>query len=155
MQCPRCTSEWIRPGYRRAVDRLLTVAWMYPYRCQACAYKFRRFKTRHAKPPRGERREFERIPATRPVFFWNAECHGEGTLVNLSAAGCWVDGAIPVQDGAPMELLIHTPTGESIDTAGLVARLTPGKGFALQFLESRPDRRLHALLQQCHAAVPA
>lgn len=157
MRCPRCASGWVRPGYRRgAFDRLMSVARLHPYRCQACAHRFRCFSRGWPTPALArDRREFERIPAKLSVFFWNADCHGEGKLANLSAGGCWVEGVTPVQEGAPVELLIHTTTGESVDTAGVVARLTPGKGFALQFLATPPDQRLHSLLEHCYDSVPA
>jgi PilZ domain len=156
VRCPRCWSDWVRPGFRRGrFERLLGAAKLNPYRCQACAHRFHRFAQRNGvtgtSVPQPDRREFERLPADLPVFFWNTDLHAEGMLRDISAGGCWIDGTAPVQDGASLELCIHRPDGSAVTTAGVVARLTPGQGFAVKFFTSGVDHRLRSLVETCHA----
>jgi hypothetical protein len=156
VRCPRCWSDWVRPGFRRGpVERLLSAAKLHPYRCQACAHRFHRFtepdQTINASTAQPDRREFDRLPADLPVFFWNTDLHAEGQLRDISAGGCWIDGTAPVQDGTSLELCIHRADGCAVTTSGVVARLTPGRGFAVKFLHSGLDNRLRTLVESCHA----
>jgi len=155
VRCPRCWSDWIRPGFQRGpIERLLSAAKLHPYRCQACAHRFHRFiQPKHtiASTAQPDRREFDRLPADLPVFFWNTDLHAEGKLKDISVGGCWIDGAAALQDGTSLELCIHRADGCAVTTAGVVARLAPGRGFAVKFRHSGVDNRLRTLVETCHA----
>lgn len=43
-QCPRCGSDRVRRANRRGISEcLFSLVYLYPFRCQACRHRFRRF----------------------------------------------------------------------------------------------------------------
>ena len=39
--CPQCGQEWTTRTRRRLWERVLSLAAIYPFRCQSCEYRFR------------------------------------------------------------------------------------------------------------------
>ena len=39
--CPHCGQEWTKRVRRRLWERVLSLAAIYPFRCQSCEYRFR------------------------------------------------------------------------------------------------------------------
>jgi PilZ domain len=49
-----------------------------------------------------------------PVTYWNDEVFGQGTVLNLSNAGCRMAGTMTVEEGARLTLWISPPTKEDV-----------------------------------------
>ena len=88
--CPRCSSEHVkrvsRVGYR---ERLISVFYVYPFRCQLCAHRFKALQwgvtyTRVEE----DRREYERFPAKFSITFTVGGRDVTGSIVNVSMGGC-------------------------------------------------------------------
>jgi len=103
-----------------------------------------------------ECREHPRIPIELQVFFSTTGNHDirEGTMFDLSAGGCAVTSAAPVDPGAGVRLLIRaTDLGSPITVHSAAVRWANHGEFGVEFLKLTDlDRnRLHRLL---HVARP-
>jgi predicted Zn-ribbon and HTH transcriptional regulator len=43
LRCPGCTSTMVRRSHRWGIERLLSVLALYPFRCEECGIRFKRF----------------------------------------------------------------------------------------------------------------
>jgi hypothetical protein len=112
--CPKCGSTLVGRTHRHGIfERLVSLGYVYPFRCQACHRRFRRFRwgERYVRVPL-DRRDLERVPAQIPVtFHWKDGGAGSGTIRDISTAGCAVETDAPVSVGTLL-LLQLTPEGE-------------------------------------------
>src|SRR5262245_44974341 len=69
--CPKCSSEFVKRASRVGFERLMSVFYIYPFRCEPCGHRFRIMqwrvtytriqleeaaaRKRHPKEPRDER----------------------------------------------------------------------------------------------------
>ena len=90
LKCPNCARDFVRRVSRTGVvERLLSVFYVYPFKCQLCGYRFRFFQwgVRYFRVEE-DRREYDRMEMSFPVTFASDEGSGDGTLVNVSMGGC-------------------------------------------------------------------
>src|SRR5206468_1210384 len=69
VRCQRCDADHVRrSGRAGALVRLLSAAYIYPFRCQRCGRRFfaLTWGARYARPT-SERREFERVVIRLPA----------------------------------------------------------------------------------------
>ena len=85
-----------------------------------------------------ERRTSTRIDLHLPAKWETTSGVHEGTLINCSAGGCFVQALVEEPDDEPMKLAIQLPNGKDIQLWGKVAYYLPTMGFGLQFT-SRSD----------------
>jgi hypothetical protein len=76
----------------------------------------------------------------------------EGTVVDISASGCFVLSSDDVQTGELVRLEIQTPTGKTIFVWGEVVYQIPEMGFALHFtgMSEQETRLLEMLIDYLH-----
>jgi PilZ domain len=89
-----------------------------------------------------ERRKSERIQ-TRLHAQW--ETHSgvlEGTIINCSVGGCFVEGEVEEPGDEPVKLTIRLPNGTFVQLWGTVAFHLPTMGFGLHFTHSSDDDQL-------------
>jgi hypothetical protein len=65
-----------------------------------------------------------------------------GTLINCSAAGCFVEGQVEEPGDEPVKLTIQLPNGSSIQLWGTVAYYLPTMGFGLHFTHHTGEDQL-------------
>lgn len=107
--CPRCQKNLTRRSKRQGlVERVISLLYAYPFRCQLCAHRFlaiqwgARFE-RYTP----DRREYVRIPIQAQAFFSSELVQGQGTVVNLSMRGCGLQTAIRLQPGEVLRLKLE------------------------------------------------
>jgi hypothetical protein len=110
-RCPRCGQRTARRCERAGrLERLLSVVYVYPFRCQVCTGRFRalRWGTRYARE-KIDRREYERAPVNVPASFVTRGMHGRGQLRDLSLGGCGIESDFPLVAGDTLRLELHLP----------------------------------------------
>lgn len=155
--CPKCGSTRVGRTHRAGIiERLASVGYVYPFRCQVCRRRFRRFRwgERYVRVHL-DRRDLERLPAQIPVVFhWKDGGQGQGTIRDISAAGCAVetDAAVPV--GALVLLQIAPPGEPPIDVDVGEVRSRRARRVGVRFVRVAPDHaeRLRQVLQRLIAA---
>lgn len=103
--CPTCHAAKVRLATRKGLsDSLLGGFTIYPFRCQLCADRFRKFLGRRTLNPR---RSFDRVVVLFPVWFRPHRTPGsprvgqEGVIENLSIRGCRIRTTAPIIIGSP------------------------------------------------------
>jgi c-di-GMP-binding flagellar brake protein YcgR len=112
--CPKCGSGLVGRTHRQGLyERLMSAAYVYPFRCQVCHRRFRRFRWRDRYVRvHLDRRDLERVPCRIPVTFnWKDGGQGNGMVRDISAAGCAIETKAGVSAGALLLLQI-SPEGE-------------------------------------------
>ncbi len=90
IKCPNCSKEYVarvaRVGF---AEKLLSLFYIYPFRCQLCGYRFNglQWGVRYFRME-DDRREYERLPTTFPVSFSAEALHGRGMACDISMSGC-------------------------------------------------------------------
>jgi c-di-GMP-binding flagellar brake protein YcgR len=91
--CARCHKSYVKATRRRGLlDRLLSLGYTYPFRCQVCRHRFHvmqwglRYIERDV-----DRREYERRPVTMRVVMSTGEERYEGHTVDLAMGGCAIN----------------------------------------------------------------
>jgi hypothetical protein len=135
--CPTCGSRFVRRSARQGLlERLLSVAYIYPFRCQLCNHRFRR--RRPGERWQGqtvERREYDRLPVEFWSTLWWNERPGGGRVVDLSLDGCTLQTETPVQPGEVLQMRLEPGGGEPgivVDVA--VVRSVQTGRVGLQFV---------------------
>src|SRR2546428_650569 len=88
-QCPRCARAVVRRCPRvGVVERLLSLVYVYPYRCQLCTHRFRSLQwgVRYSRLT-PERREFDRASVAVPVDVAFRDAVTRGMLTTISQSG--------------------------------------------------------------------
>ena len=102
LKCPNCARDFVRRVSRSGVvERLLSVFYVYPFKCQLCGYRFRFFQlgVRYVRIEE-DRREYDRMEMNFPVSFYGQDVSGEGNLLNVSMGGCSFSTGAEVESGA-------------------------------------------------------
>jgi hypothetical protein len=155
--CPKCGGTQIGRTHRNGLlERVVSLAYIYPFRCATCQRRFRRFRwgARYVRVPL-DRRDMERIPARIPVtFHWKDGGQGAGTVRDISTAGCAVetDAAVPV--GALVLVRMAPPDSPPIDVDVGEVRSRQARRIGVRFVRVAPEHaeRLRQLIQHLIAA---
>lgn len=142
LRCPRCRSEFVRRSSRRGLaERLSSLVYVYPFRCQLCQHRFRafRWKERYVRTV-PDRRELERVPADFGSTVWWRHRHREGRVVDLSMAGCSLETDAEIPEGEVLQVKLDAVSEERgivVDRA-VVRSVQPGR-LGLQFIRVQED----------------
>lgn len=152
--CPTCHAVKVRLAARKGLsDALLSGFTIYPFRCQLCAERFRKFLGRRTLNPR---RSFDRVVVSFPVWFRPQRTPGsprvgqEGVIENLSIRGCRIQTTAPVIIGSRLELEFqYSNDSLPITIAEGVVRSSAGGGtIGLRFtrLHRGEERRIRRII---------
>lgn len=137
--CPRCRKNFVKRTRREGfVERLLGQLYIYPFRCQLCAHRFRsmRWGVRyHCMPV--DRRQYVRLPVRFPASFSSDQGEGTGVVTQLSIDGCTVEAATSVFAGALLCVRLEIPGQEpeiTVETAVVRTVLHQRNWVGLEFL---------------------
>ena len=144
--CPRCQSEVIeRAGRAGLLERLLSVAYVYPFRCQSCLHRFRAVVwgqryVRVTRTARSERRRHPRHPVDFWTTLWLEAGQHPGRARDLSVAGMSLETDAPLEPGQHLELDLQTSPGERpIRVEVAVVRSVQSGRAGLQFVRVKDD----------------
>ena len=80
-----------------------------------------------------DRRKSTRIDLNLPVQWQSPSGLHEGTIINCSAGGCFVQAQVEEPGNEPVKIAIKLPDGKAIQLWGTVAFYLPTMGFGLRF----------------------
>jgi predicted HAD superfamily Cof-like phosphohydrolase len=149
LRCPRCGNSFVRRSQRQGLkERLLSVVYLYPFRCQVCAHRFRAFQfgSRYVKriiDCRQYIRLSTRIPTTFAQELKPGEHRvGEGVVTNISLGGCYLQTVVQLSQGSLVSLELQTePQTPAIAVEAAIVRMVRPTGVGLEFLRlSEPER---------------
>lgn len=144
LKCPNCARDFIRRVSRAGLgERLLSMFYVYPFKCQLCGYRFRFFQwgVRYFRVEE-DRREYDRMEMTFPVAFTSETGSGEGALVNVSMGGCSfrTRAQLPVGTILKLTLQVSGDIPPVIVDAAVVRSVRTG-GVGVEFLEWQQSER--------------
>jgi hypothetical protein len=156
-KCPKCSAEFIKRISRRgACELLLSLFYIYPFRCQLCGHRFKLLrwgKVYH----KGfyNRREFERRPISLKTSIWGESGeHGEGNIEDLSVIGCTMASGVAFREGSIVRLEVHVSEDDApiVVQAGVVRNTGTGHS-EIEFLrmEYADKERLRVLVREALA----
>jgi PilZ domain len=161
--CPRCKSEVVeRAGRAGLLERLLSVAYVYPFRCQSCLHRFRLmvWGQRYVRTQRtglAERRQHTRHTVDFWTTLWLEKGGRPGRARDLSAAGMSLETDASLEPGQHLELdLQPAPDERPIRVEVAVVRSVQSGRVGLQFVQMKDDgdARLQKFLAGREAPAP-
>ena len=158
--CPRCRSRFVRRvGRAGAVERLLSVAYLYPFRCQICELRFKRLRwgERYVRVEL-DRRDFTRVPTSIwTAVVWQGR-QTEGTVRDLSVAGCWLETDAPIPIGELPRLTLEPENEAPIHVEVAEVRAVGAGRLGLRFVRVEPvhrERLCQTVADRLTASPPA
>ena len=144
LRCRECKSESVRRSRREGLfERLLSVVYIYPFRCGDCQHRFRLLRWRERYVSVGvERRE----TARRRTDFWSTVAweggdKQPGRVIDLSANGAQIETDVPIAEGEVIQVSLD-PTGEEpaivVDQA--VVRRAGPRRMNVKFIRVQKDQ---------------
>lgn len=165
LQCPQCRNESVlRTPCFSTVERLVSLLFVSPFRCQGCSLRFLAFRLGRQYPTHlVDRRKHKRIPVRLFLSFSGGRVRGEGTVLDISMGGCVIKSNTLVKPGDIFYLQITLAERQPpVEVAGIV-RSVSDRGISFKFLRAaHENKRLLEFLQaqsartECpaHAAEP-
>lgn len=145
LRCPKCGQPRVRRCHREGVvERALSAAYVYPFRCQLCARRFRALQwgMRYAKQP-VDRREFERVALRAPLAVVSHRGGARGEVTELSLQGCTARTSPPLAIGGTVQLELQLLPGERpIVVEAALVRSARGDTAGFHFVRVSPEEQL-------------
>lgn len=137
LKCPHCYRDFVRRVSRNGIgERLLSLLYVYPFKCQLCGERFRavQWGVRYVRV-REDRREYDRMELSFPVSFAASGVSGEGEMLSFSMGGCSFSTAAALPVGAILRMQLNiTPSIAPVRIDAAVVR-SAGPGRAgVEFL---------------------
>jgi len=162
-QCPRCHSVVIERASRAGLlERLLSLVYVYPFRCQSCLHRFlsvvwgqRYVRTRRSG---SERRQHSRHTVDFWTTLWLAKGAHPSRARDLSVGGISIETDAPLEPGQHLELDLQPSPGERpIRVEVAVVRSVQSGRVGLQFVQVKDDgdARLQKFLAGRETGAPA
>jgi PilZ domain len=143
-QCPRCRRDFVQRVHRRwGLERVLSLLYIYPFRCQLCGHRFRvqQWGVRYVRRAI-DRRQYERMATSFPVTFSGAAGTGEGMVTDIALGGCGVGTTAQLVEGAILQMQLQTsPSTPAIPVEAAVVRSVRPRYVGFEFLRFEPQAR--------------
>lgn len=159
LACPKCKSPLVGRTHRNGMtEQALSLAYVYPFKCQVCQHRFRRLRwgERYVRVHL-DRRDTERLPTRIPVtIHWKDGGQGQGTVRDISVMGCGIETEAVVPVGA-LVLLQLEPGGEppiDIDVGEVRSRQPRRIGVRFARVAPTHSERIRQIVQRLLAARP-
>ena len=146
-----------RVSRRGGFELLLSVFYIYPFRCQLCGRRFKLLRWgKMYRKTYYDRRELERRPVSLNASIWGESGeHGEGTLQDLSLRGCRLTSGVAFRTRSIVRLELHVPNEDLpiIVQAGVVRNIGSSQS-EIEFLRLQhvERERLRVLVKDLLAA---
>lgn len=144
--CPRCGRDFVQRTHREGLlELLLSVVYVYPFRCQLCAHRFQTMQwgKRYVKGAT-DKRQYQRLETRIPATFSGDQIGGTGVAKDISAGGCGLELAAEMQipTGTLLELQLRISDQEPpVIVEAAAVRAARGKFLGVQFLRIQPQSR--------------
>jgi hypothetical protein len=143
-ECPQCHADLVRRiSQSGPVERLLNFFSIYSFRCQLCAYRYRRLAVGHNNIAAiSDKRQFERLPTNVSAIIVGAQGRSQDVITDLSMGGCTLRTTTPLPKGAFLHLNLQPSGDEStilVETA-MVRSVRPDC-VGLEFLEFEGEQK--------------
>jgi len=134
LRCPRCGQQAARRSPRTGVwEHVVSVLYLYPFRCQLCATRFRSFQFRRYARRSQDRREYDRLSVRVPVTVVSGAERADGETADLSLTGCSVRTAGTFAAGSTVQLRLRLGQSGDVNVESAVVRTQRDGGLGLQF----------------------
>lgn len=140
--CPRCGRSQARRTSRGPGERLLSVFYIYPFRCQVCGRRFRALQwgVRYARLT--DVREFDRIPIRVVAAVDDGRTSVQGETINLSVDGCAVETDAGFRPDTTVRVRLQLPHDERpVEVASAVVRASRPGAVGIHFVRMDADSR--------------
>jgi hypothetical protein len=162
--CPRCSNQYVKRVRRVGLgEYLLSLFYIYPFRCQLCARRFKvlQWGVTYTRLEEG-RREHDRLPAKFPIKFTVRGGDATGSTVDISMCGCSFDTEIRLVKGIILSAELQLPDQiPPVKIQGAVIRsVRPGRA-SVEFLRIERGERerlegfVRSLMQYNESQSPA
>jgi PilZ domain len=142
--CPRCSKEYVIRVSRVGLgERLASLFYVYPFRCQLCGHRFK-FLQYGIKYKRIEedRREYERLPASFPIMFDAGTVQGRGLTVDVSMRGCTFHTESELVEGNILRMRLELPEETSpVSVEAVIIRTLRSGRVGVEFLQFENGER--------------
>lgn len=146
--CPKCGKDFVRRTRREEVhEYLLSVVYVYPFRCQLCAHRFLRLELgKRYNESTVDKRQYERVAATFPVTFVGDKASGAGTITRLSLGGCALESQLKLMEGMMFNLRLQPPdVNPAINVETAIVRSVRPPIIGLEFLRTNPTEQFRLI----------
>lgn len=149
--CTQCRKTFVKASRRQGIlDRLLSVVYAYPFRCQICRHRFHLLQWGLRYIERDvDRRQYERRPVSIHVRIISQQKDYEGTVTDLAMGGCAIETQAPLHEGSVLSLQLDAFDHEpriTVETA--VVRSIHGTRVGVEFLRLTPTQKEEERLRQ-------
>jgi hypothetical protein len=146
--CPKCGKDFVRRTRREEVhEYLLSVVYVYPFRCQLCAHRFLRLELgKRYNESTVDKRQYERVAATFPITFVGDKASGAGTVTRLSLGGCALESQLKLMEGMMFNLRLQPPdVNPAINVETAIVRSVRPPVIGLEFLRTNPTEQFRLI----------
>ena len=146
--CPKCGKDFVRRTLRAgAYEYLLSVAYVYPYRCQLCANRFLRLELgKRYNESQVDKRQYERVETKFPATFVGDKASGAGTVTRLSLGGCALESPLKLMEGMMFNLRLQPPDlNPTINVETAIVRSVRPPLVGLEFLRTNPTEQFRLI----------
>jgi c-di-GMP-binding flagellar brake protein YcgR len=121
-------------------ERLLSFAYVFPFRCEACHRRFRAFRWRERWTRiLVERRAHERTATDMTGTLWMGDVPLSGRVVDLSMGGLAFETTTPMAEGEVIQLKLDPESGKTIMVDEAVVRSSTPRRVGVQFVKIQQD----------------
>jgi hypothetical protein len=99
--CPDCSKSFVKRVSPKGVcERLTTLFYVYPFRCQLCGYRFKQpqWGVRYLRIDE-DQREYDRMAVSFPVMLPGNDGDTQGIVTDISMGGCTLTSAVELARG--------------------------------------------------------
>lgn len=144
LRCPDCSRDFIRRVARSgAWEVLLSLFYVYPYKCQICGARFRSLQwgVRYIRVDE-DRREYDRMEMRFPVTVSGQDISAEGVLLNISMGGCSFHTSADLSDGMILKLGLQISNDVApVIVDAVVVRNVRSGAVGVEFLQWQQSER--------------
>lgn len=107
--CPVCATQFVKPVHSESLqERVLSLVYVYPFRCQLCGYRFQYidwgFNYRKIDQ---DHRTYQRLPVHLAVTFTSDGIESQGVIVDISMVGCAMRTIAKLRAGAILSVILR------------------------------------------------
>ena len=153
--CPVCATQFVNPVRSESLqERVLSLVYVYPFRCQLCGYRFQYIDWGFNYRKRDQdHRAYQRLPVHLTVTFTSNGIESQGVIVDISMVGCAMRTIAKLHAGAIVRVLMRTAedTAPIAIEAGVVRHVQRNlAGIEFLKLENIDRDRLLQLIHKLH-----